>query len=368
MHPLPTIPTPPAQRWREFRLRGLPVIVFLLGLAGVCLLWNKDLAPSNIVGEVQGTAANVASTVAGLLTDLKVDQFDRVTKGQTLAKVSTMSPENMEAALAVISADLQVTRARMMQDQQRNDLSYQQTRMDLLVQRIELATAKIRLQQAESEFERVTILFRDKIAPEGVGPRDGVLGYEVALRDRDALKIEVEQKTRLISDMEQILQEFKPPTLSNQNPLLNDAINAAVSAQEEQLRRTEGGTALRAPMDGIVSIVNRRSGENIAAGEPILTISSERAERIIGFLRLPVSYEPKVGDTVEIRTRGSNAQKASATIQKVGSRMELFTQPLRVRGFAAAQERGLPILINLPESLKVYPGEIVDLFVRRTVE
>jgi multidrug resistance efflux pump len=274
----------------------------------------------------------------------------------------------MEAALAVISADLQVTRARMMQDQQRNDLNYQQTRMDLLGQRIELATAKIRLQQAESEFERVTILFRDKIAPEGVGPRDGVLGYEVALRDRDALKIEVEQKTRLISDMEQILQEFKPPTLSNQNPLLNDAINAAVSAQEEQLRRTEGGTALRAPMDGIVSIVNRRSGENIAAGEPILTISSERAERIIGFLRLPVSYEPKVGDTVEIRTRGSNAQKASATIQKVGSRMELFTQPLRVRGFAAAQERGLPILINLPENLKVYPGEIVDLFVRRTVE
>jgi multidrug resistance efflux pump len=311
--------------------------------------------------------------VAGLLTDLKVDQFDRVTKGQTLAKVSTMSPENMEAALAVISADLQVTRARMMQDQQRNDLNYQQTRMDLLGQRIELATAKIRLQQAESEFERVTILFKEKIAPAGVGStRDSaigsIVGYEVALRDRDALRIEVEQKTKLISDMEQTLQEFKPPTLSNQNPLLNDAINAAVSAQEEQLRRTEGGTALRAPMDGIVSVVNRRSGENIAAGEPILTISSERAERIIGFLRLPFSYEPKVGDTVEIRTRGSNAQKASATIQKVGSRMELFTQPLRVRGFAAAQERGLPILINLPESLKVYPGEIVDLFVKRTVE
>lgn len=368
MNPLPPIPTPPAQRWREFRLRGIPVIVFLVGLAGVGLLWNKNLVPSNIVGEVQGTTANVSSTVAGLLTDLKVDQFDRVTKGQPLAKVSTMSPENMEAALAVIRADLKVTRARMIQDQQRNDLNYQQTRMDLLGQRIELATAKIRLQQAESEFERVSKLFRDKIAPEGVGPRDGVVGYEVALRDRDALRIEAEQKAKLISDLEQTLRELQPSTLSYQNPLVNDAINDAISAQEEQLRRTEGSTALRAPMDGIVSIVSRRSGENIVAGEPILTISSERAERIIGFIRLPISYEPKVGDAVEIRTRGSNAQKASATIQKVGSRMELFTQPLRVRGFAAAQERGLPILVNLPESLNVYPGEIVDLFVKQTVK
>ena len=368
MNPLPVIPTPPAQRWREFRLRGIPVIVFLTGLAGVALLWNKNLMPSNIVGEVQGTSANVASTVAGLLTELRVDQYDRVTAGQPVAKVMTTSPENMEAALAVIRNDLNVTRARMMQDQQRNNLSYQQARMDLLSQRIELATAKIRLQQAESEFERVTILFREKIAPEGVGSRDSVTGYEVALRDRDALRIEVEEKGELVSDMEQALKEFRPLTTSNDNALLNDAINAAISAQEEQLRRTEGGTTLRAPMDGTVSIVYRRSGENIVAGEPLLTIGSERAERIIGFIRLPISYQPKVGDTVEIRTRGSNAQKASATIQKIGSHMELFTQPLRVRGFAAAQERGLPILVNLPANLNVYPGEIVDLFVKQRAE
>src|SRR5688572_25811447 len=102
MNPLPTIPTPPAQRWREFRQRGIPIIVFLAGVAGAGLLWNKNLVPSNIVGEVQGTSANVASTVAGLLTELRVDQYDRVTAGQSVAKVMTTSPENMEAALAVI--------------------------------------------------------------------------------------------------------------------------------------------------------------------------------------------------------------------------------------------------------------------------
>jgi len=37
--------TPPAQRWREFRLRGIPVIVFLFGVAGVVFLWNKNMVP-----------------------------------------------------------------------------------------------------------------------------------------------------------------------------------------------------------------------------------------------------------------------------------------------------------------------------------
>jgi HlyD family secretion protein len=338
----------------------MPVIIFLVGMAGVAFLWNKNIAPSDIVGEVQGTAANVASTVAGLLTDLKVDQFDRVTKGQTVAKISTVSPENMEAALAAIKADLLVMRARMTQDQQRNNQSYQQLRLDFLSQQVELAAARVRLVFAENEFKRNEVLFKEKVVSQ--------LDYEVAQDNRDALLAEVAERNKLVDEFGKTVQEMRPEAPASNEPLVADSISAAIAAQEEQLRRTESSIALRSPMDGIVSIVNRRSGENIVAGEPILTISSERAERIIGFIRLPISYEPKVGDTVEIRTRGGNAQKASASIQKVGSRMELFTQPLRVRGFAAAQERGLPILVNLPESLKVYPGEIVDLFIKRTVE
>jgi len=360
MNPLPTIPTPPAQRWREFRLRGIPVIVFLAGLAGVALLWNKNLMPSNIVGEVQGTSANVASTVAGLLTELRVDQYDRVTAGQVVAKVMTTSPENMEAALAAIKSDLLVMRARMTQDQQRNNQSYQQLRLDLLSQRVDLAAAQARLIFAENEFKRNEALFNEKVV--------STFDYELARDQRDALRAEVEERSKLVAEFGKTLQDMRPAVPPVQEPLVEDSISAAIAAQEEQLRRTEGGTTLRAPISGIVSIVYRRSAENIVAGEPIVTISSERAERIIGFIRLPISYQPKVGDAVEIRTRGSKAQKASATIQKVGSRMELFTQPLRVRGFAAAQERGLPILVNLPENLNVYPGEIVDLFVKQTVE
>ena len=166
MNPFPPIPTPPTQRWREFRLRGIPVVVFLVGLVAVTFLWNKNMMPSNIVGEVQSTTGNIASTVAGLLTELRVEQFDHVTNGQALAKVVTMSPENMEAALETIQADLMVMRARMTQDQQRNHENYQQLRLNLLSQRVDLAGAQARLVFAENEFKRNEALFQQKIVSE----------------------------------------------------------------------------------------------------------------------------------------------------------------------------------------------------------
>lgn len=119
-------------------------------------------------------------------------------------------------------------------------------------------------------------------------------------------------------------------------------------------------------MDGVVSAVYRRPGENVRAGEAILAISSERPERIIGFIRQPLSFEPRVGDPVEVRTRGQQRQVGMGEVLKIGARLELFTQPLRVRGFDSSQERGLPVLVSLPPGLRVHPGELVDLFPRAT--
>jgi multidrug resistance efflux pump len=363
MNPLPVIPTPPSQRWRDFRLQVFPFIVFVACIGTVVFLWNKNLAPSAFVGEVQADNANVTSTQAGMLFDLAVNQFDRVTKGQTLVRLNPASPDTLLAALSAMKADSEVLRVRMRQDQQRNDLNYHQFRIDLLVQRIDLTTAKIRLQQAESEFQRVSKLFEEKVVPQGVA-LDGVIGYEVALRDRDSLQTEVDQRTKLVAEMEQTLQNLRPPDLPDKNPSINDAIDAAITAHEEQLRRTEGPVSLKAPMDGVVIRVYRHAGENVVAGEPLLTITSDRPERIIGFIRQPIGFEPRVGDSVEVRTRGYQRQVGLATIEKVGASMEVFTQPLRVRGFDASQERGLPVLVTLPVNLRVHSGELVDLFLK----
>jgi hypothetical protein len=114
-------------------------------------------------------------------------------------------------------------------------------------------------------------------------------------------------------------------------------------------------------MDGVVHKIYHRSGETIVAGDPIVTLTASRAQRIIGYLRQPLPFEPKSGDPVKVYTRRPHRQVATTQILQVGVQMELVTAPMRIRGYGTAMERGLPVLLSLPPGLEVHPGELVDL-------
>src|SRR5262245_25083067 len=105
MNSLPPIPTPLAQRWKDFRLQGLPVIAFALVTGTIVFLWNRTLTPGTFTGEVEAVQENVSSSKPGQLVDLTVGQFQPVKAGETLARVITTDPKTIEASLAVIRAE-----------------------------------------------------------------------------------------------------------------------------------------------------------------------------------------------------------------------------------------------------------------------
>ncbi len=78
MNSLPPIPTPPAQRWKDFRQQGLPVITFALVTAAIFFVWNHTLLPGTFTGEVEAVQENVASLKPGQLVDLSVELFQSV--------------------------------------------------------------------------------------------------------------------------------------------------------------------------------------------------------------------------------------------------------------------------------------------------
>src|ERR1041385_5287058 len=83
---LPPIPTPPGQRWREFRIRAMPIMVFALVLLGLVATWSTFVQPVSVVGLVETNSIAVITTSAGLLTGLEVNRFDEVTNGQVLGQ------------------------------------------------------------------------------------------------------------------------------------------------------------------------------------------------------------------------------------------------------------------------------------------
>ena len=123
----------------------------------------------------------------------------------------------------------------------------------------------------------------------------------------------------------------------------------------------EGPVELKSPMDGMITAVNYRVGEKIMAGQSIVTVSAKRPERIIGYIRQPLTRVPQAGDAVQLRTRSSPRRIAMTEVLRVGPEMQVFSSSLRIRGLDGMQERGLPFLVAIPDGFDVYPGEVVDL-------
>lgn len=353
------VPRPTALRFRDLLHRGGPALMCAMAAGTVFLFWERDLLPSNFVGEVQSPSSTISSPEAGRLTEVNVGIFESVTNGQVLARLSIRSEDSLRAELVALKAEQAIMHARMLQDQERNDLNALQLRNDLLTHRLELAGAHIRLRQAESEFERARVLFDKQLLSAGAGPDAD--GYEVALRDRDLLRAEVADRERQVAELELGLTTLRPADLAGQQQVIRETIDKAVASQELALREVEGPIVLRAPVDGMVMRVYRRKDENVGQAEVLFEIRGEQPGWILGFVRQPITTPPAVGDDIEVRSRGRPTQTGLAKVLKVGGHLEAFAQPLRVRGFDASMERGLPIMLSYPEQMTLHPGELVDL-------
>lgn len=121
---------------------------------------------------------------------------------------------------------------------------------------------------------------------------------------------------------------------------------------------------ITAPIEGVITKIHRYPGDTnavVAAGEPIMTITAPRPDRLIAFLRQPLTFDPQPGMKVRIRPRARSSKFFDATIDKVSPQLAPIRGSLLPPGQTRV-ELGLPIIIEkLPAELQLYAGEIVDL-------
>ncbi len=351
--PLPPIPSPPAHVWRQFRVRALPVVAFVVVSCLAVWLWSKNLANPLVMGTAQGLEADVSCPVDGTLSELRVLRFQEVREGDILALVNPARPEVLSNKLAVLRARMDVVRAEGGLDGG-DKIRYAQLHLDWMQERTDLAEFKAQLAWAEREFERVTKLVEDKI----VDPSQ----YDIARRDAEQARQSVELKTATVEDTEAALRRLDPTTSAEDSP----AVVAALNVLEQELRLAEATLEpipIVSPIDGRVSEIRQLPGTTVTGGNPIIKVASPEVQYILGYVGQPLRVEPTLGMKVEVRSRGIHRMVGEAQITHVGPRIELFDAPLRVRGMGNAQERGLPIVVPVPPEMKLNlrPGELVDL-------
>lgn len=165
--------------------------------------------------------------------------------------------------------------------------------------------------------------------------------------------------TEFLQERERILPSLRADTNSMA------AIEASIAANRKLLEEESASTVLRAPIDGVITVISNRPGERIMAGAPIVVITgSDKPERIIAWMRQPITDLPKPGDTIQVRRRAFKRQSAIATVQHVGTQLEPIAPALTALG-ATTMDLGLPFAISVPPDLNLLPGEVVDIIYSR---
>lgn len=354
MNALPPIPMSPALRWREFRIRILPAVLFVAALGCAGYLWKQNVTSPVLVGAVEVRSARVTVPYAGKILQLNVDNFQVVTQGTSLA---VLVPSDPRTALAVVQSELDILQAKLdpYLTQQRNETDYERLRMDWLLQRVDLATARVNYELAHSELVRTQELYGLKLVSDDV--------YNIAVKTEQLWAADVLERSNLVATTEVRVKNLEnlgapPPEADPVQPLL-----ATLKVEEQKLARAAAGTepvTLVAPMDGAISIV-RQAGENLTEGEAVMSITATRGEHLISYLRQPIPFEPKVGMKLGVRTRTLQIQTGVAQIENVGAQFEGITNALAIVRPGVPVDLGLPIQISLPPGMQLRPGELVDL-------
>jgi len=166
-------------------------------------------------------------------------------------------------------------------------------------------------------------------------------------------------ETSISSDQPGTLAEAPKPVRTLQKVSARDIISRVVLGTDTK----NPPIPITSPIDGVVTSIRKIPGDIIAAGEPIMTVSSDKPDRIIAFLRQPMVFTPEAGMVVELRPRGRSKKTIESKIAKVGSQLAPIRGSLLQPG-QTRTELGLPIIIETPEGVPLFPGEIVDINIR----
>jgi HlyD family secretion protein len=274
-------------RRTSIRVVALGLIVAAVGVGAYWLSRPEPTPP--IVGVVRATEVRIAPEVAGQLASIKVHKGDTVRAGNIVAELSaielTASVGQARAAQAAAVAD-------------RNNV-YAGVRAEQVASlEAEISKAKSRLQYAEQQLSRTDTLARTDNASQQAldqaqnGAASARADVAEAKANYDAAIAGPTKEERAIAD-------------------------AQVKAAESALAVLERGldkTVLRAPADGIVSVIVAEVGENIHAGQPVLVIEETSKQWLSFNAREDALHGLTVGSKIEVgRAAGREPTPALVT-------------------------------------------------------
>ena len=347
------IPSPPRVLWAEFRARYIPPIVMGVTALAAFWLWGRVTDSHVVQGVGEGLRCAVISPRHAFVGALLVPPYSRVKKGDPLVAIH---PYDAVSRLDMLRTELELDRLRNQPTiSEQNAMNYERIRVEWHREISEWAMARVKHEQAEKDLRRNQSLLSERLISQDL--------YDLSLRERDLYRAEMDEKRRAAAEINLRLEKLRVLGDPLAAPARAHPTNqfADYSAQLATIHTNAAAIVLTSPLDGMVGAPARQSGEFVLEGEPILVVGSEKAERVVGYLREPYPFEPRVGMAVDLHPRTRRRGRFQGEVASVGAQLETITNALALIRPMALVDSGLPIVVAVPEGLNLRPGETVDL-------
>jgi len=260
---------------------------------------------------------NIGANNMGRITEILVEEGDRVKKGQMLAKLETVQPaaelDAQKAALELMRAEMRAAEAAVISSD-----------ANIKTQAAALRRAQAELERARINFDRASQLLEDRL---------------IARQEYDQRKADLETARASVEENKARLEQFKAQR--RQFAAQFESAQRRVEQQEAQLRRV--ADVLRkhysiSPIDGIVTNLPVRAGETVVPGiqnspaSLIMTIAD--MSLITAEVRVDETdiVYVRLGQPAEVSVDALPDEALSGSVIEIGN-----TALLRGTGLAASQ-------------------------------
>jgi multidrug resistance efflux pump len=330
----------------------LMVLIALIGVVAILYAWQLWPFSGRVAvtenAYVRGQITVLAPQVNGYVTEVLVQDFEQVARGQPLVRIDDRQyrqlVEQRRAELAAQRFELENLEQTLASN-----------RATLESRRAELSSAEAERQRALADEKRV-----NELAERG----------SVSIRERDQIRASaraaaanVKQARAAIAIAEQTLKA---------SDVSRGGLQAQVEIAEATLKRAQidlDNTVIEAPRDGQVSEVTVRQGQYVSAGSQLLYLVPEQLWVIANYKETQ-TFAMRPGQPVTIEVDALDGARLRGRIQRLapatGSEFSVLRPDNATGNFTKVVQR-IPVRISIdpdqPLSQRLRPGLSVVTYV-----
>jgi HlyD family secretion protein len=273
----------------QTRRAAIVAIAFVLVAGALIYSVRHSGSAATIVGVVRATEVRVEPEVNGQLVSITVEKGTQVHAGDVLARLSavelTAQADQARAALASATAS-------------RNNVYAGVRREQVDSQKAAIAKASARLDYVQAQLTRTSTLARQSF--------ESQQSLDQAENDAATARADVAEA--------QANYDAAAAGPTREERAIADAQVQAATAAVTVLERRLDKMVLRAPADGVVTVIAAEVGENVRAGQPILMVEAAGKQWLSFNVREDHLNRLAMGETASVMRNGTDgATKAVVT-------------------------------------------------------